>query len=58
MDRYCCDGLCNENQGRGDCPEAQESRRAAQGIARLAFWSFVGWLLLAVVSCAAMIWGK
>lgn len=24
-ERYCCDGRCNENQGRGECPRVRSS---------------------------------
>lgn len=67
-DRYCCDGICNENQGRGGCPArpnldageplSQEGSNFFTKVTVTAFIALIGiisggaWLLLKV-GCGA-----
>lgn len=45
-ERWCCDGLCNENQGRGGCPRIRPlpaaddiwERLTTAETARMVFW--------------------
>ena len=65
-ERYCCDGKCNDNQGRGGCPAVKLDHDLYRDDGRLTLaecaairWIVVGviafWgiLALAVKGCAA-----
>lgn len=49
--RQCCDGRCNDNQGRGGCPRVPESMPKACQRARTTYrrWPFFAMVAAAVV---------
>lgn len=54
-DRYCCDGLCNENQGRGGCPARDESMSAEARLTRSENRQILAGIVVAVCVWAAVI---